>query len=77
MLFSWYYKGFELLSWYMVKHPSGVNLEELDFKEVDKEMEVDKATQAAATLEENTPKSNDPKPEDTPTDAVGKDEATT
>ena len=77
VLFSWYYKGFELLRWYMVKHPSGVNLEELDFEEVDKEMEADEATQAAATLEENTPKSNDPKPEDTPTDAVGKDEATT
>ena len=43
MLFSWYYKGFELLRWYMVKHPFGVNLEELDFDKVDKEMEVDKA----------------------------------
>ena len=61
----------------MVKHLSGVNLEELDFKEVDKEMEVDKATQATATLEQNTPESNDLEPEDTPIDAAGRDEATT
>lgn len=45
VLFSWYYKGFELLKRYMVKHPSRVNLEDLDFEEVDKEMEVDEATQ--------------------------------
>ena len=31
VLFSWYYRGFELLRWYMVKHSSGVNLEDLDF----------------------------------------------
>ena len=77
ILFNWYYKGFELLRWYMVKHPSGVNLDELDFKEVDKEMEADEVTQAAATLEENTLKGNDPKPEDSPIDVAGGDEATT
>ena len=43
VLFSWYYKGFELLRRYMVKHPSRVNLEDLDFEEVDKEMEADEA----------------------------------
>mgnify|MGYP000844828650 CR=1 FL=1 len=43
MLFSWYYKGFKLHRRYLVKHPSGVNLEDLDFEEMDKEMEVDKA----------------------------------
>lgn len=48
MFFSWYYKGFELLRRYLVKHPSGVNLEDLDFKEVDKEMEANEATQATA-----------------------------
>ena len=39
VFFSWYYKGFELLRRYMVKHPSGVDLEDLDFEEMDKEME--------------------------------------
>lgn len=41
VLFSLYYKGFELLRRYMIKHPYGVNLEELDFEEVDKEVEID------------------------------------
>ena len=44
MLFSWYYKGFEFLKNYLVKHHSRANLEDLDFEEVDKEMEVDEAT---------------------------------
>ena len=44
VLFSWYCKGFKLLRQYMVKHPSGVNLEDLDFEKVDKEMEADEAT---------------------------------
>ena len=35
MLFSWYYKGFELLHRYLVKHPFGVDLENLDLEEVD------------------------------------------
>ena len=61
----------------MLKHPFEVNLDELDFKEVDKEMEADKAAQAVAALEENTLESNDPEPEDAPIDAVGGDEATT
>ena len=43
MLFSWYFKGFELLRRYMVKHPSGVNMESLDLEEVDKEMALDEA----------------------------------
>ena len=30
VLFSWYYKGFELLLWYLVKHPTGVDLGGLD-----------------------------------------------
>lgn len=48
VFFSWYYKGFKLLRRYLVKHPLGVNLEDLDFKEVDKEMETNEATQATA-----------------------------
>ena len=47
VLFSQYYKGFELLRCFLVKHPTGVYLEELDFEVVDKEMAVDEATQAS------------------------------
>ena len=48
VLFSWYFKGFELLRRYFIKHPSGVDLEKLDLKEVDKEMAVDEAAQSSA-----------------------------
>ena len=44
VLFSWYFKGFELLRRYFIKHPSGVDLEE-----VDKEMAADEAAQSSAT----------------------------
>ena len=46
MLFSWYFKGFELLRWYFIKHPTGVDLENLDLEEVDKEMVADEAFQS-------------------------------
>ena len=42
----------------MVNHPYGVNLEELDFEEVDKEMEADEAAQAAVASEKNAPEGN-------------------
>ena len=48
MLFSQYYKGFELLHRYLVKHSSGVDLENLDLEEVDQEMAVDEASQSIA-----------------------------
>ena len=48
VLFSWYFKGFELLRRYMVKHPSGVNLESLDLEEVDKEMALEEAASSSA-----------------------------
>ena len=48
MLFSWYFKGFELLRRYFIKHLSGVDLENLDLKEVDKEMAVDEASNSTA-----------------------------
>ena len=48
VLFSWYFKGFELLRRYLVKHPSGVNMESLDLEEVDKEMALDEAAQSSA-----------------------------
>ena len=46
VLFSWYFKGFELLRRYFVKYPTGVDLENLDLEEVDKAMVVDKASQS-------------------------------
>ena len=48
ILFQWYFKGFELLRRYMIKHGLGVDLENLDFEAVDKEMEEDEAAQASA-----------------------------
>ena len=48
ILFQWYFKGFKLLRRYMIKHDSGVALENLDFEVVDKEMEEDEVAQASA-----------------------------
>lgn len=45
-LFSWCFKGFELLRRYLAKHNPGIDLEGLDFEEVDKEIEVDEAVSA-------------------------------
>ena len=55
MLFSWYFKGFELLRRYLVKHSVGVDMENLDLEEVDREMATDKASQFTA-LEGDAPK---------------------
>ena len=57
MLFSWYFKGFELLRRYFIKHPFGVDLEG-----VDKEMAADEAAQSSAIetdAPENAPASDD------------------
>ena len=35
VLFNWYFKGFELLKRYLVKHPSGMDMGKLDLEEVD------------------------------------------
>lgn len=48
VLFSWYFKGFELLRRYLVKHAVGVDVESLDLEEVDKEMAMDEAAQSSA-----------------------------
>ena len=48
ILLQWYFKGFELLRRYMIKHGSGVDLENLDFKAVDREMEKDEVAQVSA-----------------------------
>ena len=47
-LFSWYFKGFELLRRYLVKHPTGVDLPNLDLEVVDQEMAVDEAAWSSA-----------------------------
>ena len=47
ILFGWYFKGFELLRRYLIKHGPEIDLEDLDFEAVDKEIEVNEATQAA------------------------------
>ena len=54
VLFSWYFKGFELLRRYFIKYPSGVDLEKLDLEEVDKKMAANEATQSSAA-ETNAP----------------------
>ena len=41
VLFSWYFKGFEFLRRYLVKHPFEVELKQLDSEEVDQEMATD------------------------------------
>ncbi|KAL0006999.1 hypothetical protein SO802_008501 [Lithocarpus litseifolius] len=54
MLFSWYFKGFELLRRYLVKHLVGVDMENLDLEEVDREMTTDEVSQPTA-LEGDAP----------------------
>ena len=49
VLFSWYFKGFELLRRHLAKHPSGVDLGKLDLEEVDQEMAADEATHSSTT----------------------------
>ena len=46
ILFSWYFKGFDILRRYLVKHPVGVDIENLDLEEVDREMAADEASQS-------------------------------
>ena len=52
VLFSWYYKGFELLLLFLIKHPTGVDLEELDLEAVDKEMAADEAAQTSQVVQD-------------------------
>ena len=54
ILFQWYFKGFELLRRYMIKHGLGVGLENLDFEPVDREMEEDEAAQASVQTAAST-----------------------
>ena len=62
VLFSWYFKGFELLSRYLVKHPSSVYMVKLDLEEVDQEMAADEANHSATETDapETVPASDAP-----------------
>ena len=71
MLFNCYYKSFELLKRYLVKHPPGVDLEK-----VDKKIEIDETTQPTTT-EENVSEENIDNSEGAPADAAGGDEVAT
>ena len=51
ILFQWYFKGFELLRRYLIKHGPGMDLEDLDFEAIDKEIEEDEAAQAAVSTD--------------------------
>lgn len=46
ILFGWYFKGFGLLRRYLVKHGPQIDLGDLDFEAIDKEIEADEAMQA-------------------------------
>ena len=58
VLFSWYFKGFELLRHYLVKHPIGVDLQNLDLEVVDQEMATDEAAQSSAPKDNVAEKTN-------------------
>ena len=59
ILFSWYFKGFELLRRYLAKHPIRVDFENLDLEEVDKEMASDEASQSIAPGDAPLPPAGD------------------
>ena len=58
ILFQWYFKGFELLRRYLMKHGPRIDLEDLDFEAVDKEIESDEAAQVAQAPGEDPPKAD-------------------
>ena len=65
IMFQWYFKGFELLRRYLIKHGPGTDLEELDFEVVDKKIEaneaaqVTQATASTSTIPSEADKDND------------------
>ena len=62
VLFDWFFKSFELLRRYLVKNGREIDLEDLDFEAIDKEIEADEAVQAAAAEDPPTPKKEDDAP---------------
>ena len=51
VLLGWYFKGFEPLRRYLAKHNPGMDLDNLDLKAVEKEMEAEEATAGNAANE--------------------------
>ena len=72
VLFSWCFKGFELLRRYLVKHPTGVDLQNLDLEVVDQDMATDEAAQSSAPEDNIAEKTN---ADDASTVVVGDDAA--
>ena len=70
MLFSWYFKGFELLRRDLVKHPSGVDMAKLDLEEVDQEMAADEANHSATETDAPETVPTNEVPEGAPADNV-------
>ena len=68
VLFSWYFKGFELLRRYLVKHPSGVDMAKLDLEEVDQEMAADEANHSATETDAHETAPANEAPEGAPAD---------
>ena len=68
VLFSWYFKGFELLRRYLVKHPSGVDMAKLDLEEVDQEMAADEANHSATETDAPETAPTNEAPEGVPAD---------
>ena len=66
VLFNWYFKGFELLRRYLIKHSTRVDLQNLNLKEVDQEMAIDEAAQSTAPTGDA--------PEKAPTDDASTDD---
>ena len=46
-----YFKDFEFLRRYLTKHNLGTDLEGLDFEAIDKEIDVDEATEVVAAID--------------------------
>ena len=55
ILFGWYFKGFELLRRYLIKHSPGMDLEDLDFEAIAKEIEADGVAQVATITSDDPP----------------------
>ena len=55
IFFGWYFKGFELLRRYLVKHSSETDLKDLEFEAIDQQIEADEAAQAVPSAGKDPP----------------------
>ena len=60
ILFGWYFKGFELLRRYLEKHGLEIDLEDLDFEAIGKEIEKDEVAQATQASQATASTGEDP-----------------